>query len=112
MWPFGEKLAEPEPAPVDHEAVCHERMRAAKAVLDIIDAEMRAFKGNYRVRTDRHGRMLAVESPTLGGYAKIESEWRALLARRDRAVAEWHACLHAWAAVKAVKETCERKETA
>jgi hypothetical protein len=106
MWPFADaKLAEPEPAPVDAEAACRERVRVAKAELDRVDSAMLAFRTLHKIRTDRFGRLLAVESPTLGGYGKIQAEWEALLRRRDAAVSEWHACLHVWATVKQRKET-------
>ncbi len=110
MWPFAEeKLAEPEPAQIDYEAACMERVRAAKAELDTIDSAMLAFRTRFKVRTDKFGRLLAIESATLTGRAKIEAEWQGLLRRRDKAVAEWHSALHEWVGAKDARER-ERKE--
>ena len=105
MWPFEKSVTLDEPAPTDPEAECLARVRTSKAVLDEINSEMREFKSRYKIRTDSFGRLLGVESPTLGGRAAIETQWRALLARRDKAVAEWHSALHEWADAKARKET-------
>ncbi len=112
MWPFEQSVTVAEPAPpTDHEAECLARVRTSKAVLDEIDSAMLAFRTRYKIRTDRFGRLLAIESPTLGGRAKIESEWQVLLRRRDKAVAEWHSALHEWVGAKDARER-ERKENA
>lgn len=105
MWPFSEtqQTLEPAPAaaPVDREAEARERVRVVKAELDAIDAEMLAFKTKFRVRTDRFSRLLGIEA-SLSQRPKIETEWFALLKRRDIATANWHAALFAWAATKKV----------
>src|SRR6266487_1172178 len=110
MWPFEQSVTVAEPAPLtDHEAECLARVRTSKAVLDEIDSTMLTFRTRYTIRTDRFGRLLAVESPTLTGRAAIEAEWQGLLRRRDKAVAEWHSALHAWVGAKEARER-QRKE--
>jgi hypothetical protein len=110
MWPFAKiETVEEPPAPVDPEAESLALVRTSKAVLDTIDADMLAFRTRFKVRTDKFGRLLAIESATLTGRAKIEAEWQGLLRRRDKAVAEWHSALHEWVGAKEARER-ERKE--
>jgi hypothetical protein len=92
-------VAEPEPV-IDHYEVAQERVSALKRQLDSLDSEMLAFKNKFTIRSDRYGRLLSIQSPSLSGRDAIEAEWRALLCRRDRIVADWHQALHEWSELK------------
>jgi hypothetical protein len=102
MWPFGEQKTATilEPAPVDREAEALSRVRLLKAQLNEIDREMLEFKTKHAVKTDRFSRLLSVHSPGMTHYAAIRTEWDALLRRRDKTVAQWHAALHSWSEAK------------
>ena len=100
MWPFTQVL---EPAPialVDREGLALAKVRELKSSLDALDSEMRAFKTENQVKTDRFGRLLGVQCAELTGRAAIEDQWRALLRKRDGLVGAWHAALRAWSEVK------------
>jgi hypothetical protein len=103
MWPFEQNrqqiLERPEP-PVDRGAETLATVRKLKAELDAVDRDMLAFKTKYKIKTNRFGVLLSVESPTMNGYAPIRCEWDALLRRRDNAVARWHQALHEWSEAK------------
>ena len=85
---------------VDREAEALSRVRLSKAALDEIDREMLQFKTKHAVKTDRFSRLLSVHSPGMTGYSAIRCEWDALLRRRDKAVAQWHAVLREWSQAK------------
>jgi hypothetical protein len=86
--------------PVDRFAQAQSHMRSLKAQLDSLDAAMLLFKKTHRVTTDRYSRLLGIQSPTLTGRAVIETQWQALLTRRDALVPQWHQALHQWSDLK------------
>jgi hypothetical protein len=92
-------VAEPEPV-VDRELEALGTVRLLKAQLNEIDREMLEFKTKHAVKTDRFSRLLSVHSPGMTHYAAIRTEWDALLRRRDKTVAQWHAALHSWSEAK------------
>jgi hypothetical protein len=99
---WGEKspqILEPEP-PVDREAAALAIVRELKSDLDALNSEMLRFKTENHVKTDRFGRLLAIQCATLTGRPVIEKAWRELLHRRDKIVAQWHAALREWSEVK------------
>lgn len=105
MWPFRESQAVAElESTVYPYAAAQDRVRELKVLLAALDAEMLAFKTKFTIRSDRFGRLLGIQSPSLTGRAAIENEWRALLCRRDRIVADWHQALHVWSELKIAGE--------
>ena len=95
---------EPELPPVDRLEEARLAMVSAKADLDLLDRAMLTFKTRHHVLTDKFGRLLSIQSATLTGRAKIEAEWRTLLARRDVVMTRWHAALFLWSDLKLLKE--------
>jgi hypothetical protein len=91
---------EPAPAPVDRHAEAQARIREIKSELAQINGEMLAFKTKNEIVTDSFGRLLRVSCKTIGGRAEIESQWRALLRRRDAVMARWDAALREWSALR------------
>ena len=89
-----------EPEPIDYKAAALERVKALKLKLDSLDGEMLAFKSQHKIRTDRFGRLLSVESAGIAGFEPIAVEWRVLLKRRDSLVSQWHEALHTWSALQ------------
>lgn len=111
-WPFQSKpqqILEPAAAPVaDRVAQAHEKLRAVKADLAKLDAEMLAFRTEHNLVTDRFGRILACYSDSVNGRSRVETEWRSLLQRRDKLVARWGDALKEWSALKTARQeaTC------
>jgi len=85
-------IPEPAPPPIDREAQALNRVREIKAALNALDAEMQRFRSQHSIRADRFGRLLQIICP-LTARAAIETEWRELLKRRDRLMADWPAAL-------------------
>jgi hypothetical protein len=105
-WNAKTETLEPPAAPAtDRVEEAQQRVRELKAALDSLDAAMLKFKTENKIRTDNFGRLLSVHSPGMNGYAAIEHAWRDLLHRRDGLVAQWHAALHSWSALKMRMQT-------
>ncbi len=85
---------------VDREAEALSRVRELKAQLNELDAAMLKFKRENKITTDRFGRLLGCHCSTITGKARVETEWRALLTKRDRMVNAWHKALHEWSEAK------------
>jgi hypothetical protein len=91
----------PAPAPVvDRCEEAQARVREIKSELDQINREMLAFKTKNEIVSDSFGRLLRMRCSTIGGRAEIESQWRALLRRRDAVMARWDASLREWSALR------------
>src|SRR5882757_6226822 len=98
---FSKSATLPEPAPpIDREAQALNRVREIKGELDQVNAEMLAFKTKNEIVTDSFGRLLRVSCKTIGGRAEIESQWRALLRRRDAAMNRWDKALREWSELR------------
>jgi hypothetical protein len=92
-----------EPVP-DRAEVARRRVTTLHDELTALDNELRTFKMRHKVTASKFGVLLRIEC-TFEERPAIEREWRALLQRRDRAVAGWHEALHTWSDAKeAAKE--------
>jgi hypothetical protein len=113
MWPFQKHAvldAPPEDSAlpavaVDRVEEARQVVRELKSRLDALDRRMLVFKSKYKIRTNKFGVLLSVESQGIGGYDAIALEWRVLLKERDGLLPEWHRALHRLASeLDAVKE--------
>jgi hypothetical protein len=93
------KILEIEP-PIDRVEQTQQRVRELKAQLDELDGEVLEFKTKHSVRTNRFGVLLGVNAPGFLEFARVQEQWRELLARRDKVVSAWHAALHEWSEAK------------
>ena len=86
--------------PVDRIDAALARVKELKTALELLDAEMLAFKTKNKITADRFGRLLGCHCATITGKAAIETEWRTLLKKRDGLASAWHAALFAWSELK------------
>ena len=104
MWPFAKSRQVPNALPEEHSALpavavdrveeARQVLRGLKSRLDALNRRMLLFKSRYKIRTNRFGVLLSVESQGIGGYDAIALEWRVLLKERDGLLPEWHRALY------------------
>lgn len=102
MW-FSKATTETLPTPVppaDPVAEASARLAEVRTRLARLDATMLAFRTKYKVRANRFGQLLGVESPGIGGYQAIAEEWRGLLRERDGLMPQFYEALKSLAAAK------------
>jgi hypothetical protein len=86
----------PSPCTITREEELHRELQTVKAELASLESEILHFRKENHVSADRFGRMLGCQTSAIGGRATIESEWRALLSRRDVAMGTFAEVLKAW----------------
>lgn len=102
-WPFpakAQQILEPSPAIGDRLADLETQVRACKAALDTLNAEMLAFRTENNLREGRFGQIVSVYADSVSGRGQIEREWRVLCVRRDKLTARWYSILKEWSALR------------
>jgi hypothetical protein len=62
--------------PIDREAELREELRQVEVSLRQLNDEMRAFRGEHHLRTDRFNQITGMLSASMNGRASVEREWR------------------------------------
>lgn len=85
---------------IDRVAELHARMGLAKAVLDALNAEILEFRAKHGLETDRLDQIIKMRGDSIAARARVAPLWRALQARKNRALHEFSRAQRVWSDAK------------
>ena len=98
--PYPPIPVDPGPTPGERLASLREQLAAIDQKLSVLNREMRDFRGEHALITDRFNRVLRMHAKHVTDRESVENAWRVMLKRSDALFFERNRILREFAALK------------